>query len=49
MIDIARGSVTATIPVDQKPVLVAIAPDSHHAYITNNESNNVSTVDVGSG
>jgi hypothetical protein len=42
----ASDTITATIPVGQGPWGVALAPDGHHAYITNNASGSVSVIDT---
>ena len=35
MIDTATNTVTATVPVGDGPIGVAVTPDGAHAYVTN--------------
>jgi YVTN family beta-propeller protein len=46
VIDITANSVSATIPVGERPIGVAVRPDSTRAYVTNFNSNTVSVIDT---
>jgi YVTN family beta-propeller protein len=45
VIDIATNTVTATVPVGNGPLGVALKPDGTRAYVTNSSDNNVSVID----
>jgi LPXTG-motif cell wall-anchored protein len=46
VIDVASGSVTATIPVGFTPGGVAFSPDGTKAYVTSTDGGTVSVIDV---
>ena len=46
VIDAATNSVTATIPVGDQPLGVAVTPDGTRAYVTNTFSDTVSVIDT---
>ena len=46
VIDTARNTVVATIPVGQYPNGVAITPDGAHAYVANQGDGTVSVIDI---
>jgi YVTN family beta-propeller protein len=46
VIDTARNTVTATIPVGTNPVGVAVSPNGSTVYVTNYVSNTVSVIDA---
>ena len=47
VVDLARNTVDATVPVGKAPVGVAIDSLTNRAYITNVESHSVSVLDIG--
>jgi len=46
VIDLATNTVTATIPVGQSPIGVAIGPDGNRVYITNQGSFSISVINA---
>jgi DNA-binding beta-propeller fold protein YncE len=47
VIDTGSNTVTATVPIGNKPLGVAVTPDGRHAYITDTDSRSVSVIDTG--